>query len=173
MNIAEAILHQYPNADPVFDFRVIDNGAGQSIEYWNVKDSNGNIIPEPSQTDLNNWWIPALQTIKINQLNDKCNQSVLGGFSSSCLGATHNYQFDYDAQMNLNGQLNLLNIDSTITSVSWRTLDAGILSHTKDQFIQLYKDASSFKSSQIDKYWNLKSQVLSATTETQINAINW
>lgn len=50
MNLALAILHKYPNADPLEDFRVRDDGSGQYIADWNLPN------PKPTQANLNEWW---------------------------------------------------------------------------------------------------------------------
>ncbi|GIM47049.1 hypothetical protein DNHGIG_25980 [Collibacillus ludicampi] len=110
---------------------------------------------------------------KIAELDQMCNQTILAGFTSSALGAPHQYDFDEEAQRNFAGTLALLNVDSTITSITWKTVDAGPLTHTRDQFIQLCRDAFNFKDSQIQKYWSKKNQVLQSTTVDQVNAITW
>jgi hypothetical protein len=175
MNIAQSIQWKYPQASPVDDFHVVDNldGQGAKLVYWNVKDEQGNVLPEPTEDELSVWWIFALQETKINEMNDVCNKSILEGFNSSCLGVEHQYQFGYDDQINLSGQLNLFNADETTTECNWKTIDAGVLVHTKAQFIQLFKDGLAFKAGQIGKYWTLKAQILSAKTEDEINAIVW
>jgi hypothetical protein len=51
MNITQAILHLFPNADPAKDFIVKDEGKGQFISEWNLTD------PEPTQTQIEEAWI--------------------------------------------------------------------------------------------------------------------
>jgi hypothetical protein len=175
VNIEKVVLSKYPNAIPNVDFLVVDrlDGNGAQIVNWILKDSTGADVPQPSVSELSSLWLPIFQQEKIDELNNKCNETILSGFSSNCLGTDHTYQFDYDAQANLTGQLALMNADSTISSVLWKTTDAGVLSHSKEQFLQLVHDAFNFKNSQIGKYWNLKSQVLSATTEDVVKSIVW
>lgn len=169
MNIGAAIRWKYPDASPARDYSVVaDPHTGeQTIEFWNLPD------PEPTTDQLQQWWVSYLKDAKIAELNDACNQEILAGFTSSALGQPHTYGFDYEDQQNLNGQLAILMFDNTITSVNWKTKDAGVLTHTRDQFIQVCKDAEAFKRSRIEKFWNLKAQVQQATTEDQINAITW
>lgn len=170
MNIGQILAWKYPNAIPTKDYSVVADPVtgAQSIEFWNVQGA-----PQPTTTDLQNWWIPCLQNAKINQLKQACQQTIYGGFTSSALGTTHTYGFTEQDQRNLNEQLSILLLDSTITSVNWKTLDAGVLAHTRDQFFQVCKDANAFKRSNIERYWNLVTQVQQATTESQINAITW
>jgi hypothetical protein len=175
MNIEKVILSKYPNAIPNVDFFVVDrlDGNGAQIMDWSLQVESGEDVPQPTQNDLASWWIPIYQQEKMNELNQACNGAILAGFSSACLGTSHTYQFSYDDQLNLNGQLTLINADPTITTLQWKTMDAGVLEHSRDQFIALCKDAIAFKQSQIQKYWSLKAQVLAATTEDQIDAITW
>lgn len=57
MNKALAILHKYPQADPIDDFRVRDDGTGTPvIEFWNVKDGAGEIVPKPTDAEVEAWW---------------------------------------------------------------------------------------------------------------------
>lgn len=114
------------------------------------------------------------QNARISELNSKCNMTILSGFSSSALGVSHNYDFNEEAQRNLSGRLSLINADPNYpASFSWKTTDSGIMTHTKEQFIQLCVDADTFKNNQVSKYWNLKAQVNLTTTVTNVTAIVW
>lgn len=169
MNIANAILWKYPSASPLTDFMVRDDGdeRGVYLDLWNIDSER------PTDVELSVWHVEALKEAKIKECNALCNQTILAGFESAVLGDAHTYQFDYEAQMNLNGQLNLMNVDPSIDTVEWKTVDAGVLSHTKAQFIQLCKDAMAFKQTNIAKYWTLKAQINAATNEETINAVIW
>jgi hypothetical protein len=111
---------------------------------------------------------------KISDLNTSCNNTILAGFTSSALSSTlHTYPFESHDQINMSGALALLNSDTTITSITWKTLDAGNLPHTRDQFSKVCKDSFIFKQTMINKYWNLKAQVETALDEPSVNAIVW
>lgn len=114
-----------------------------------------------------------LKTKKIEQLNYLCNQDILSGFASSALGIEHTYGFSYEDQQNIASMLTLMNADSTITSTYWKTKDAGVLLHTKDEFLVLCKDAQSHKQGKIATYWAKKSQVETLTSKDEIIAIIW
>jgi hypothetical protein len=113
------------------------------------------------------------QAAKIGELDAKCNETILAGFTSSALGSAHDYDFDYEAQQNLSGMLSLFNADATIADVTWKTKDAGPLTHTKEQFLQLYKDGFAHKNGHIAHYWTLKAQVQAATTVSAVQEIVW
>jgi hypothetical protein len=49
-------MRLYPNADPQRDFAVVAEGDGQKIEQWNVKDADGNPVPEPTDAELLAAW---------------------------------------------------------------------------------------------------------------------
>lgn len=131
---------------------------------------SGQLVQAANYTSLQ---LQQAQNAKIGDLNSKCNQTILSGFASSALSVSHNYDFDYEAQMNFSGMMNAVNASIAPASITWKTTDAGNLAHTQAQFKQLYADGMNFKNTQITKYWNLKAQVLAATTVSQVNTITW
>ncbi|MED4802655.1 XkdW family protein [Bacillus atrophaeus] len=58
MNLGEAILYKYPNADPTTDFIIQNNGDGTPsyIAQWNMR------APIPTEADLQAWWDELKQT---------------------------------------------------------------------------------------------------------------
>ena len=115
------------------------------------------------------------QQAKILALNSYCNQLIQSGFPSSATGVSHQYKFDMEYQGNMSQDGTMLALDPTIDSVPWPTINAGVVPHTRDQFIQLCKDAKTWKDTNVYHYFALKAQVLAVTTTTvdQVNAINW
>jgi hypothetical protein len=63
-NIAQIIEYLYPNAIPLDDFIVYDDGKNVIIKLWKVKDENGDPIPKPSQQILETNELPAAKFIK-------------------------------------------------------------------------------------------------------------
>ena len=110
---------------------------------------------------------------KILELNTACNQTILGGFPSSCTGAGHEYKFDMEYQGNITQQGVMLTLDQTITVVPWPTKDEGVIPHTRDQFIELCKEAQEWKGANIYRYFGLKAQVEACTDIEQVNAFAW
>lgn len=173
-NIAHGISWKFPNSRGGTDFWVEQHEDGTfTLDHWYMKDANGVGVPQPTQSDLVVWTLSAAQADKRNVLNTACENAVYVGFTSSALGAPHQYSFNFLDQQNFNEQLHLIIIDPTITTVPWKTDDAGVQNHTVDQFKQVVKDAATFKNQQISKYRTLMGQVLSATTPDAVNAINW
>lgn len=153
-----------------------ENGLSPSKIDSTWVDKSSLVVPSLQQYTILNPdknTITDYQNAKIAVLNEQCNKAILSGFTSSVLGEPHQYDFDEEAQRNLNGALTMMAVDSTITTVTWKTVDSGPLPHTKDQFTQLCKDAYSFKEKMVQKYWTKKLQVGSCTTIDQVNSIVW
>jgi len=110
---------------------------------------------------------------KILELNTDCNQLILNGFPSTCTGVEHQYKFDMEYQANFSQQGVMVALDPTMTSVLWPTSDAGVLSHTREQFIQLCNDAQTWKSTNTYRYFELKAQVMSLDSIDAINLVAW
>lgn len=51
MNLAAAILHLFPGADPLRDFTVVDHGQGQVIAIWSLQS------PQPTNPELDAAWV--------------------------------------------------------------------------------------------------------------------
>lgn len=133
-----------------------------------------NVIVNKTFSEFNQPTLDQVKPNKIAELDQKCNQTILAGFTSSALGVAHQYGFSTDDQANLTGRLTLINANPSYPEpFDWKTLDTGPLPHTKAQFIQVCTDGDSFKGGQIAKYWQLKAQVEAATTTDEVDAIIW
>lgn len=185
MNKAQVILYLHPNADPLNDFSVQDDsdGKGQFIAQWNVKDATGAVIPKPTDAELQKAWeemnspdrlLQQAKEVKIEELNSRCNETILAGFTSSALGVANKYDFDYEAQTNLNGQLNFINAGLIASNAIIKWKASGVpQDHTVEQFKTVCVDGFAFKQDNVNKYWTLKAQVQSATTKTEVDAVVW
>jgi hypothetical protein len=166
MNLASAITYLHPNAIPTHDFVVRDDsdGRGQYIDEWNLSD------PQPTQDQLQTAWIGYLKKDKIVELTEACDKAIAQGFTAT---NGHTYQYQTNDQANINKQLTLLLLNDTITDVLWKTVDAGAINHTRDEFIALATDASNHERNNIGKLWQLEAQVNSAIDEDSINLVVW
>lgn len=165
MNLAQAIMQMYPNSSPMKDFTIRNDGEGQYISEWNLNEL------EPTTEELQNYWIVHLKNEKKIELNEMCEKEILSGFSSSTNG--HQYQFDYKDQENIGQQLTLLLLDPSIENVDWKTEDAGVVTHTRQEFIGIAQDADLHKRGNINKYWTKIAELEATTTEAEIEAIQW
>lgn len=164
--MALAIMYMYPNIVNLQDFVVMDNsdGQGQFISEWHYSQ------PKPTEVQLQSAWLGYCKQAKLAELNDACQNTIYGGFTGT---NGHKYQFEEKDQGNLTQQMLFLVNDPTITSVQWKTIDSGIVAHTRAQFLQVCNDANNFKRLNFGKYWQLEVKVDGCTTEDEINNIGW
>lgn len=169
INIAKSIVNIYPDLRSLIDFVVIDNmdGQGQVLKEWN---SN---YPQPTQEQLESSWLQVVKNEKIEELRENCNDTILSGYTSNALGEPHQYGFSYEDQINLAGAKQIFDLNPALPSISWKTLDAGPLPHTRDQFLSMWLDGFNHKNNNIQKYWVKKGQVNSCNSEDEVNAVNW
>jgi hypothetical protein len=123
----------------------------------------------------------ALDTIKakkINELKLACENSIVSGFQSSCLGEPKMFDCqDYD-QRNILGlaakaQL-MLSGGQTDGLLEWKATGEPICYEwTPQQVFQLGSDMYTHISTNLKKEQNLRIQVNNATTIEEINAIVW
>lgn len=128
---------------------------------------NGAWVEGMAQNDV----LTLARNLKISELNSKYQQAINGTFTSNALGVSHTY-LAVQAQENYNSEVHRYLIDSTYSSTLVDTVDAGLLSHTKDQFFQVFKDGHDFVVQQRSKLDNLITQVNTATAD-QLSSINW
>lgn len=122
--------------------------------------------PYPIESNLDD-----IKTAKIAFLNEECTQAIYAGFTSTSTGYT--FKFDLEAQDNFNQQCTLFLLNQNLMETQWKTENAGIITLTKQQFIDVVFEAAQHKQTQIAKYWQLKAQVNAATTKEEVDAINW
>jgi len=71
------------------------------------------------------------------------------------------------------GQFNAISTDPLIETVMWKTEDAGYISHTREGWLDIYRQAFTHKQTQLFKYDTLKKQVNDAKTHEELTAITW
>lgn len=107
---------------------------------------------------------------KILEFNKKCEETIEAGFTAS---NGHSYKTTRDAQINMIGQKDELMTDDSILEVKWKTEDVGYVTHTRDEWLNIYKEALSHKKTQLFKYDDLKAQVNNCTTIEEVDSIAW
>jgi len=123
------------------------------------------IPPPPSLSDI--------QQQKILELNTACNQTIMNGFPSSCTGLEHQYKFDEEYQGNFSKKMGLLALVPTIQTVYWPTKDAGVVEHTREQFIQLAIDGQTHMETKIFRYFGMKAQVEACAEIADVETFVW
>ena len=169
MELATTIMYMYPNAEPFVDFIVQNdnNGLGDYISMWNLPD------PQPTADQLNASYFQYLQASKITDLKTKCQATIYGGFSANSTG--HFYTMDQQDQDNMTQKMLLIVHDTgnTITTFNVKTRDAGVVMHTRDDFLNVCLEAGNFKETNMNRCWNLINNVYSANTAGDLSLIKW
>lgn len=112
-----------------------------------------------------------LKAAKIAQLKEKCDQAIEDGFLSPSIG--HVFGFKSYDQSNIHAQLLVFLMDPNETECDWKTEDAGVVTLTKDEFMNLVPEGKNHVRTNTAKYWNLVAQVNGTTTNAEVDAINW
>lgn len=109
--------------------------------------------------------------MKIEELNEACKNEILAGFY--CTATDHYYGFDEYDQMNFIQQHVHFVCNPDEESVNWKTEDAGIINHTRDDFLEVCDAALAHKCGNIAQYWALKTKVEAASSCEEVEAIQW
>jgi hypothetical protein len=67
----------------------------------------------------------------------------------------------------------ILILQGDVSEIQWKTKDAGVVTHTVEEFDQIIRDAKIHKLLNQQKYWLLEQQVLNATIKEEVLAIVW
>lgn len=111
-----------------------------------------------------------LKARKIGELKARCEATINEPFQAT---NGHLYEFELKDQINFSQMFSLLIAIPTYTDIQWRTLDADVVLHTREQFLKVISDAQTHKQGNINKYWQLKGLVDVATTVEELNNITW
>ncbi|MCZ8512395.1 hypothetical protein O9H85_08105 [Paenibacillus filicis] len=117
------------------------------------------------------------QTQKIAELNDKCKQTILGGFTSTVSGVSYQFSYDAEAQSNFTKAGRAFD-KAIITSIKWTAYDStgNVVRLTLDAptFDSVFKDSLAHLNTQLSKFRDtLQPQVMACTTVAQVQAISW
>jgi len=129
-----------------------------------VIDEEGNIIKETEVLPLD-----FVKEKKIEELKQACTNTIYEGFTAI---NGHTYGFNRHDQMNFTQEMILISQGST-SDILWKTKDAGVVTHTVEEFMQVVEDVKNHKLTQQQKYWDLEQQVLNATTKEEVMQIKW
>lgn len=107
---------------------------------------------------------------KVQHLSTQCEQSIEEGFIST---NGHFYRTNRDDQTNFMGEKEYLNDHPEIEEVVWKTEDEGYLPHAREEWIKVFHEGIQHKKQQLYKYDKLRALVNAATTQEEVDAINW
>lgn len=109
--------------------------------------------------------------IKIELLSDYCDDLIMKGFEAT---NGHTYRTNKDDQVSLIGKAVQLQFDSAIEEVNWKTEDTGgYITHTREEFIQVFLEGVNHKESTLFKFNTLKQQILNAQTDAEVLIVKW
>ena len=116
-----------------------------------------------------------IKTSKISEINGKCKQEIISGFTSSALGSEHIYESEQTDQLNLIGVVTAgqddyfkCGVTDANGNVTWN-----YELHTIAQLQQVLVDGKTHKQGLLQKANTLKAQVTGATTIKDVEAIEW
>lgn len=142
-----------------------------SIEERFIRPRYNRTLGKFVEGEINDELLSQFKQLKIDNLNRTCDTQIDEGFTSS---NGHRYRLTRDDQINMMGRKSELKEDETITQVDWKTEDAGYITHTREEWLNVvYREAFNYKESQIYKYNQLKQQVLACVSIDEINAVVW
>ena len=83
--------------------------------------------------------------------NRECFKAIYTGFTSASTG--RQFRFNEEDQANFNQQSTLFLLKPDLAETQWKTEDAGIVSLTREQCIEVVLEAGQHKQEQIARYW--------------------
>jgi len=110
------------------------------------------------------------KTLKKQMLSVQCEEEVLKGFVSS---NGHTYRTNRDDQMNLMAQKDYLNTHPEEAEVMWKTVDAGYVKHTREEWLKVYEEGFQDKKKKLFLYDTLCHKVDTAVTDEELVLITW
>lgn len=163
MDTGEALAVLYPNAIPDQDYILMDNGSGVQITEWNLGGS------PPTQAQLEAAYLTAVKNMKIAELKVTCDSQIVAGFSS------YGHSFDYEVmdQIRFLEKDVFVRDDVLVLTVDWWTRDAGVVTFSKIDFLQIVANGSAHKQTQLTNYHSKVDAVNACTTPEQVQAITW
>ncbi|MFD2704247.1 DUF4376 domain-containing protein [Salibacterium lacus] len=114
--------------------------------------------------------IKPVKNRKIKELSSKCKESIVYNFVAS---NGNGYRLTIEDQLNMQGQKSELDDDGTIEEVDWMTIDDSNVTHTRDEWLTIYKEAFQHKNDSIFKNKQLRDQVRVCETKEEVEAVEW
>lgn len=117
--------------------------------------------------------LPEYKIWKIEKIFQQCTTEIENGFLSPSTNHTFIMNADYQNNMTQTGLSLALYPD--LNSVAFNTSDAGLIMFTREQFLEIFKEAKAHKESLLMRYFQLKAQIEDVTCDsiTKAELINW
>ncbi|NRT90016.1 hypothetical protein [Clostridium beijerinckii] len=142
---------------------------------YNYKLVDGKVIERTESEKVN---LDLLKQNKINELSQRCNETITNGFYSNADGTKKLYDFELENQVNLSTKAYQIQIakltGQTIGNISYYAKGETCHDYTAEQFLKLAQDGENWKTTNIVKYKDvLKPKVLACVTKDDIDKITW
>jgi len=135
--------------------------------YAMVKEWLKTNAPEPEFSDVE--ILSSAKSDKYDEISSKASATIMSGFASSALGASHTYQSDRDDQLNLVGMV-VAGSDDYFKCTDANGV-AGYKLHTIEQLRQVLSDGKTIKLTILQHADVLKAQADATETVELVNAI--
>lgn len=175
MNFYKALRHLHPDLEDGKDFILKDNSDGKGVYILEWKSTR----PKPSSGEIVEAWnqlsLEELKHFKYQEIDEKCESTILGRFKSTLNGIEYEFSYDDKAQSRFNGIATSFT-RGYITEIEWTAYLNGERTSVllnEEQFDVVAKSALMHTSTNIAKFREKFSQLESATTVTQVQAIVW
>lgn len=116
-----------------------------------------------------------LQEAKIAEINLRCQEMIIGGFTSSALGSPHRYDSDIVDQLNFDQAYTIAKLTGTPVGYRvWREDGTKpFIPHTASQFETAYMDGAVVKAYALQRCAELKVNIANANSTEELEAIIW
>lgn len=188
MNIAQAIIHLFPQANPMTDFIVQDDsdGNGAYIAQWNLKDAEGNDVPQPTDVDLQTAWdsmqptdadlLTIAQLKKKQEISNAVSAKIIVGYQSTVVlastGKAHLYGTTLIDQQNMTAY-RVYATDNPTAVIKYRPQDEfSRIEHTHEEFLQISDAVYALVNGYLEQGYALYRQVFAqGVTTSEVDAI--
>jgi hypothetical protein len=176
MNIAPAIIHLFPQANPMMDFVVRDDsdGNGAYIAQWNLEE------PEPTEEELQAAWeslntvsLEQYKSIKIDLLSGLRDEELTAGFTSTVKRNSINLNFSYSekAQQRFMKQLAIIVANPDINAINWLTTNGGFVVLDRTEFISITNSGADHEITIEFKFLYAQANIMNAVDKTEVDTI--
>lgn len=110
--------------------------------------------------------------VKIQEMENFCDQEILAGFTSSALGASHHYDSGIVDQINLLGVV-MLGKPTPYKCRKDGEADKQWQVHTPPQMQQVVADGAMARMVILQKFTELKARIAALTTHDEVASVEW
>lgn len=151
--------------------------APLSVEVEDLKQRLITADEKYKELDKVNTPIADLRAAKIEQLKEQCTTAINAGFVSTVFRDEMQLEFGFNQndQANFTQTMLLVIADSAnaMTTIEWKSKNAGVVQLTKEEFMQIITAAKDHKLTEQNKYWQLEQQALQAITNEGVDEVVW